>query len=70
MISDRFVCPVCSHTQYTSAALMIALILSEMRGALDGVDDGLTPDARSALTDGFEHLEHLEQALSGLGSDG
>jgi hypothetical protein len=66
--SEGLVCPPCARTQRASAALAIALIVSKMRQSLDVADDGLPADARSALAHGFEQLEQVEQALSGLGS--
>jgi hypothetical protein len=65
--NERLACPLCARALQVSVAMSIAMTVTSMREALDLA--ALPSATRSALTDGFEQLERLEQALSGPGSE-
>jgi hypothetical protein len=68
-MEERLVCPVCTRTQHSSAALMISLVVSRLRQTFKLAGSRLAPKARAEFGGSIELLEQLQEVLGGPSSE-
>jgi hypothetical protein len=68
-MKERLVCPVCTRTQHSSAALMISLVVDRLRDTFKLASSRLAPEARAEFGGSIELLEQLQEALGGPSSE-